>query len=136
MSSRELDADEAGQLDQLLDRLRGHQADLPLLQGTPYTQHDGMGLLMVGLGGMRWPARAVVQALPPEISKALPPFAQPRAFARDTLENLAGAPAFEPQPNRLAAPLQLVILVCHTVAKGGSMAATKPCLPCREPFVN
>src|SRR5439155_15953769 len=122
--------------DLLLDCPRADQADLSLLQGTSYVQHNGVGVLLIGLRCMHGPARAVVQAFPAQGGKALPPFAQPPAFARDVSEYLARTPAFEAQPDRLAAPIQFVIVSCHSASFGDSMAAITPCSRCREPCIN
>jgi hypothetical protein len=122
--------------DLLLNRLCANQADLSLLQGVPYSLHNHVSLLSVRLGCMHGSTRSVVQTIPSQDGKALPPFAQPLAFAGDAREYIAPAPAFETQPNCLAAPVQFVIVVCHTASFDDSMAATTPCPRCREPFVN
>jgi len=103
------------------------QAELSLLQGAPELLDNQARLLAIGLGCMHWSTLLSVQSWPSQAGKALPAFAQPLAFASNGCENIARAPAFEPQSNRLAAPVQFVIIVCDTASFGDSMAAITPC---------
>src|SRR6266542_4241334 len=122
--------------DLLLEGPCADQADLALLQGAPHGQHNRVSLLGVGLRRMHGSTRTLVQTLPAQSGKAQPPFAQPLAFAREACEYLARTPAFEAQPNCLAAPIQFIVMICHSASFGDTMAATTPCPRCREPWGN
>jgi hypothetical protein len=96
-------------------RLRADQANLALLQGASHGQYNRVGVPRRGLRRLQWSARAIIETLPAQGGKAQPPFAQPLACAREAREYLARAPAFERESDRLAAPIQFVVVLCHSV---------------------